>query len=293
MKPAGLRHRLEHSAFRLLHGAFRLLPHRLCRPLGGALGSAARVIDRQRRAVGLRNLEIALPDLDRPERRELVQRCYRNLGGSFADSLSVGRFDARQLCPRVSLEGWEHLEAAAASGRGVLLLTAHLGSWEVLGPVLASFKGPTEMVVRPSDNPLLERFVRRHRERLGNRSIYKRGAALKMFHSLKRGGRIIILIDQRVHPDEGLELPFFGRLTMTTPLPALLATRSGAPAVPLFCYPEPAGRFRVVAHPPIEPRGRGDEAVRELTARYLEAIESAIRARPEQWLWMHERWRIY
>jgi Kdo2-lipid IVA lauroyltransferase/acyltransferase len=109
---------------------------------------------------------------------------------------------------------------------------------------------------------------------------------------LRRGGTVGLIMDQRVRPGQGMVLPFFGQPALTTSLPASLSLRTGAPAVPLFAYPEPRGTYRVEALPAIAPEGEGEEAVARLTARYLAVIEAQIRAHPEQWLWLHRRWRL-
>lgn len=232
-----------------------------------------------------------MPQLDRPRRDALVRACFRHFGASLIDSISLGRFDAEGICKRISLEGWEHLEAARQDETGTLIVTAHLGNWELIGYALALYKGTTHVVARPTHNPLVERDLVRFRERFGNRTIYKRGAARKMLAALREGGRVAYVIDQRVHPNEGIETPFFGQPSFTSPLLAGLSLRTGAAVVPMFAYPEPPDRFRIVVEPPIEPVAEGPDPRRALTLRYLEVIEAAIRERPEMWLWMHERWR--
>ncbi|MCP4249361.1 MAG: lysophospholipid acyltransferase family protein, partial [bacterium] len=128
------------------------------------------------------------------------------------------------------------------------------------------------------------------RERFGNSTIYKRGAARGLSRAIRQGESIAILIDQRVHPNEGIEVPFFGHSAVTTTLLARLSLRHQLPVVPMFAFPRPWGRFLVAVRPPIHPAGTGDEAVAELTARYLAAVETEIRRQPELWLWQHERW---
>ncbi len=276
-------------------GLVRALPHRAARPIGAVLGDLGRRLDRRHPRVARYNLEVVMPELGPEERRNLIERCFRHFGSVLVDNVSLGRFDAVALCERLSLEGWSHLEAAESRERGTLVVTAHLGNWEIVGYALALYKGATHVVARPTGNRRLERDLVRFRERFGNRTIYKRGAARKMLAAIKRHERVAYVIDQRVHPNEGIETPFFGQTSFTSPLLAGLSLRTGAPVVPMFAYPEPPDRFQVVVHPPIEPPtdagGSDERAVLELTLRYLRVIEDAIRQRPEMWLWMHERWR--
>ncbi len=287
--------RVGWAASRGFRALVRALPHRAARPLGARLGDLGRRLDRRHPRVARYNLEVAMPELSPDQRRQLIAGCFRHFGAMLIDNISLGRFDPVGICERLSLEGWEHLEAAERQGLGTLIVTAHLGNWEIVGYALALYKGPTHVVARPTRNRLVERDLVRFRERFGNRTIYKRGAARKMLGAIKRRERVAYVIDQRVHPNEGIETPFFGQTSFTSPLLAGLSLRTGAPVVPMFAYPEPPDRYRVVVQPPIPPATASDssrdDAVRELTLRYLELIEDAIRERPEMWLWMHERWR--
>ncbi len=272
-------------------GLVRALPHRAARPLGALLGDLGRRLDRRHPRVARYNLEVVMPELSPDRRRQLIARCFKHFGSVLIDNISLGRFDPVGICERLSLEGWEHLDQAERRHRGTLIVTAHLGNWEIVGYALALYKGPTHVVARPTGNRLVERDLVRFRERFGNRTIYKRGAARRMLGAIKKLERVAYVIDQRVHPNEGIETPFFGQISFTSPLLAGLSLRTGAPVVPMFAYPEPPDRFRVVVHPPIWPDAAGDDATLEMTLRYLEVIERAIRERPEMWLWMHERWR--
>jgi KDO2-lipid IV(A) lauroyltransferase len=241
--------------------------------------------------VALDNLAAAFPELDESTRREMVRRCFRHFGGMVFDRLSMTRFDAEGICRRTTLNGWEHLLRAEAEGHGVLLLTAHFASWEMQGDPFSIYRGASYAVARPADNRHLDRWTRWLRGRFGVITVNRRGAGRKTMQALRNGGRVWILADQRVHPSEGIEVPFFDRPATTSTLAARLALRYGTPAVPIYCYPEPRGRFRIEVRPPIRPKGSGRDAVAALTARYVAATEEEIRRRPEMWLWMHNRWR--
>ena len=161
----------------------------------------------------------------------------------------------------------------------------------MLGDPVSLYRGPSHAISRPADNPYLDRKTRWLRERFGVITVDRRGAGRKALRALANGERVWILADQRVHPREGIALPFFGRPATTSTLAARLALRFTTPAVPIFCYPEPRGRFRIVVRPAIHPEGSGREAAASLTARYVAATEAEIRRAPELWLWMHDRWR--
>jgi Kdo2-lipid IVA lauroyltransferase/acyltransferase len=156
---------------------------------------------------------------------------------------------------------------------------------------------PIAPVVRPLDNPHLERELARRRTRFGNRLIAKHDAARDILRTLRENGTVAILVDQNVLPQEAIFVPFFGRLAATTPALALLQLKTEAAVVPAFVWPEGKGRYRLELGVPILPEEFRSpdldraQAVRRATARYMEVTEAAIRGMPEVWLWMHNRWR--
>lgn len=290
MKRRPFRHRLEYGLYLLLKGGLRSLPHSAARGFGRGLGWLAWRLDARHRRVAEQNLALALPELPEPERRRLAAACFRHFGAALCDAVSSTRFDAASLCPRLTLEGWEHVLSAEAHGRGVFVLSPHIGFWELVPAVIGLYAGEMHIVFRPPDNPHFDRELRAFRERFACVVVPKRGAARKMLEVLREAGRVGILIDQRVQPKEGIAVPFFGRPALTTPILARLSLRTGAPVVPIAVFPTPHGRYRFVARPPILPEGEGEEAVAALTRRYLEVAEEQIREHPEMWLWMHRRW---
>jgi KDO2-lipid IV(A) lauroyltransferase len=294
LKDAPVRHRIEQILYLTLKRFLRALPHEGARSFGRGIGRLAWWLDGRHRRVAERNMELALPEIGPAERRRLVRDCFRHFGAALCDAISSTRFDPVEICRRFTLEGWENLEAAVRRGRGVFILSAHVGFWELVPPVVALYRGAMSLVVRPADNPHLDHELRALRERFGNEVIPKRGAARRMLERLRAGGRVGILIDQRVQPHEGVAVPFFGRPALTSTVLARLSLRTGAAVVPVAAFPEPDGRYRLIARPAILPPegGTDDEAtVAALTRRYLEVAEEDIRAHPAQWLWMHRRWR--
>ncbi len=179
-----------------------------------------------------------------------------------------------------------------AAGR-VFVLTAHLGNWELLSLASRLTGIPASIVVRPLDAPVLDRVARKLRRATGVDIIDKREAVRPILKALRAGQMVAILLDQNATRRESVFVPFFARPTSTSRSIALLALRTGTPIVPLFIRREPDGSHRITCRAPIEPPRdlSGDEAVVELTARGTRAIEAAIRETPDQWLWMHGRWR--
>ena len=293
MKDAPVRHAVEYALFLPWHGLVRLLPHGASRRLGAALGALAYGVDRRRRRIARQNLAHALPEKSGAERERIVRACFRHFGAAFVDALSSLRFDLVELCRRTTISGMEHVVAAEARGRGIIFLGAHFGDWEIIHPTVARASGPIASVGRPPDNPHVAKIVERLRTRFGNRSLEKRGAVREMFRILKGGGRLGLLLDQRVRADEAIAAPFFGRPAWTSPIVARLAAKTGAAVVPCFGDHLPRGRYRVEFHPALHSDGREDpQATLELTTRCLAECESVIRAAPEKWLWLHDRWKL-
>jgi Kdo2-lipid IVA lauroyltransferase/acyltransferase len=286
----------ELVAFRAASGALAALPRPAARATARALSRWIVEALPRRRRVLRGNLAAAFPDASGAEIEALARASAEALGASFAEFLEVAGLSGAEIRRRIAVEGEEHLRAARSLGRGVFLLSAHLGGWE-LGAIRAGMLGePIAPVVRPLDNPLLERELSLRRTRFGNRPIAKREAARDVLRALRRRETVAILIDQNVLPREAVFVPFFGRLAATTPALARFQISTGAPVVPVFTWPEGGGRYRLVFETPIlaeEFQAEPDraEAVRRATARYMAVTEAAIRKNPSAWLWMHDRWR--
>jgi KDO2-lipid IV(A) lauroyltransferase len=291
MKNAPVLHRIEYALYDGVRRMISLLHHESARPIGALLGNVTWALAGSRRRTAVENLERVFPDLGSRRCRQLARQSFRHLGAMTCDAVSSFRFDEVDLCARLTVEGLEHLDAARAAGHGVLVMSAHLGTWEVAAYPVGLYREPMHVIGRPLDNPLLDRHLTSSRTRFGNATISKRGAARESIRVLRKGGVVGILIDQRVRPDEGIEVPFMGHDAITSPLLARLARKTGAPIVPLFGHLEPGGRYRVRFHQPLWPGDTPEADVLELTRQYLEVVEQQIRPHPQHWLWMHRRWR--
>ncbi len=288
---------LELAAFRLGAGFLALLPRRSAARLGAALVRIYARLGASRRRIALENLRAAFPETGEAEIARLACESAGWLGTAFVEFLQVSGMTEAEIRSRVRVVGEENLAAARARGRGVFLLSAHFGGWE-LGAIRAGLiDGPIAPVVRPLDNPHLERELARRRTRFGNRLIAKRDAARDILRAMRDGQTVAILVDQNVLPREAVFVPFFGRLAATTPALALFQLKTDAAVVPAFVWPEGGGRYRLELGRPIladefrSPELDRDESVRRATARYMEVTEAVVRAKPEAWLWMHNRWR--
>lgn len=269
------------------------LPRALGAWLGRRLGDVGYLAVGGRRRLALENLESAFPQLDEPARRRLCWRAYQHLGLTFVELCELWARPVDHFLARVTLEGLEHLKAAMTAHGRALLLTAHLGNWELL-PAASRLAGyGLAVVVRPLDSMPLNTLAERVRRRVGVELIDKRRALRPVLETLGRGHMVGILLDQNAARREGVFVPFFGRLASTSRSIAVLALRTGTPVLPVFTRREPGGLHRVTIHPPLPPPAANglEEAIVEFTARSTAAIEAAIREAPEQWLWIHNRWR--
>jgi Kdo2-lipid IVA lauroyltransferase/acyltransferase len=290
------RHAAELFLFRLAAGILTRLPGAARESLTRRLARLSLRFGRSRRHILFENLAIALPDLAPGEIERLARESVEAVGVGFVEFLELSELSEDQIRARVRVVGEDHLRAARARGKGVFLLSAHFGGWEIGAIRAGLIDEPIASVVRPLDNPLLERELARRRTRLGNRLIAKRDAARDILRALRQGGTVAILVDQNVLEREAVFVPFFGRLAATTPALALFQLKTGAAVVPSFCWAEGGGRYRLEFEKPIyaeEFRATSDrdEAVRKATARYTEVTEAVIRKAPAAWLWMHNRWR--
>ena len=291
---SALRNRIEHEAFRIARGLTGLVsPAGLAR-IGDGIGNLYSMLGGRRRKIIDFNLRLAYPEKSDEERRQLARSVTRHFGRSALDAIRIQRLRPEELLESVEISGWEHVDRATALGRGIFFLTAHLGSWEVAALVTGlKLEAGLSVVNRPLDNPYLEVELDRLRRLYGNQIFGKHNIAREILRQLKTGGGVGILIDQRVSEEQGVEVPFFGHPAWTHPILARVARKTGAPVVPTFALREAPGRYSLSYEEPLMVEGL-TEAEREdvpLTARYMAVLEVAIRERPDQWLWYHDRWK--
>lgn len=244
----------------------------------------------RRRRVTLDNLRRSLGGEQPADAlRQLGHRSFQHLGMNLVEGCRYFLRPTPVMLSRVRVEGGEHLRTAAAQGRGVLILTAHYGNWELLAAAHELIGLPLSIVVRPLDHPLLQDLATRFRRRSGAELIIKRQAVREVLQALRRRRMVGVLLDQNATRAEGVFVPFFGVPASTSKGLGLLALRTRAPVLPVFLRREPDGRHCLEVGAPVPPPP--DDDVIAFTARFNQAIETAIRRAPEQWLWMHARWR--
>jgi Kdo2-lipid IVA lauroyltransferase/acyltransferase len=283
---------LEVAAVRGLALLLALLPLGGRLAVGRALGRLFYALDRRHRTVALENLAAAYPSKDPAWCEGVARGSFEHLGRLLVEILGQGPHVAETL-PLCAIEGWDWLKKVEGEGRGYFLLSGHFGNWERIAHLQGALSSPLWMVARPLDNPYLEAFFARRRGSTGNRVVYKRNAIREVAKGLKAGKGIAFVIDQNFGEPGRVFVPFFGRPAATTPALGRLAVRFDAPVLPVFSYPEPGGRYRIVYGPPLQIPDTGDAEADalEVTAQATARIEEAVRACPTAWFWMHRRWR--
>ena len=284
---------IEYAAVRLLIGTLRILPRSISRSVGAFCGATAFYLLRRLRAVGQRNLQIAFPSMTVTDRERVLRAEYRQLGHHLAEFARMAGYNRPTIGNLITYDGLEHFERASSKGRGVLVLTGHLGAWELSSFFHSMMGFPMGMVIRRLDNPLVDRFVNAIRSMHGNRVLHKDDFARGLISEMKAGRTVGILMDTNMTPPQGTFVPFFGVAACTGSGLARIARRTGAAVLPGFLLEEPGGRYRLHFGKELEVDSTEDrewDAVAN-TARFTAVLEEYIRQFPEQWLWMHRRWK--
>jgi KDO2-lipid IV(A) lauroyltransferase len=289
---------LEYIVARSVLGSLSLMPRRMAVATAkGISGLAYRLLGGLRR-VGMRNLEIAFPEKTAKEREEILKGTFENLGrvlGETSQFMKVTPADIEAIVDfDLDDETRELYHRNKTEKRGFLITTGHFGNWELLVFAFAALHEPISYLARPIDNPLIEELTVRIRTRFGNRPINKTNSARLAIKILREGGILGMLADVNTHPKEGVFVPFFGVPACTTAGAALIALRADALIFPVFCiWDKEIGRYRFIHGRLIEPvrTGDRDRDVLETTAAYTAELERIYRQYPDQWMWIHKRWK--
>jgi len=283
---------LEYAAARIILSVVGALPLRQSIRLGQLFGRVAYRLAGELRRTGEINLRLAFPEKTPEERRELLKGCFESLGrvlglfSHFGDPIE-------SIMSVVEPIAVERLQAAK-KGRGVIFCTAHLGAWELTSFAVAHLGYPMSVIVRPIDNPKIEEMVDRYRTRTGNRTLDKFSAARSMVKTLRLGEFLGLLFDLNALENEAIFVNFFGVPASTNFMTAKLALRSDVPIIPVFApWDKTRQKFLLQVNEPIKFESSDDQEadVRELTTRLTQHFEDQIRRYPDQWLWIHKRWK--
>ena len=289
-----MRRRLE---FMLVWTVVKLLgwpSRRVARRIGALAGRVALLLTPRLRRVGDLNLRLAFPQKTAAERRQILRKLYRNLGWLLAEFCQMPGYTAQQAQSFIRYEGLEHYLAARDQGKGVLILTGHLGAWELSSFYHSLMGYPMSIVIRRLDNPLVDNLVNHIRCLHGNQVLHKDDFARGLLGSMRRGETVGILMDTNMTPPQGAFVDFFGHAACTASGMARVAMKTGATVLPGFLLWEEATqqyvlRFGAPLTLPTSENGEAD--VLAHTALFTKVIEDYIRQYPDQWLWVHRRWK--
>jgi Kdo2-lipid IVA lauroyltransferase/acyltransferase len=289
-----LKNNLIYYSARFLMALMALLPYAWMPPLGRLFGGIVFRLAGGERRKTLESLHTAFPDLGPNEARRLALAAWKNIGRNLFELVRWRNWSRGKILAQIArVEGWDNVEKAFQRGKGVFLVTGHLGNWELLGGYLGSHHRASAVAQQLYD-PRFDELINRFRiEKLGAIAMIKRGLALRgILQALKENQGLLVLCDQDTGQD-GVFAPFFGKLAWTQSGVARIAQKSGAALVPAFMVRGADGRFELHAEKEIKFPKSGDKEkdVLEATRRITEVIERYVRAYPDQWVWMHERWK--
>lgn len=283
-------------AARVTLAVFRILPRAAAVLILDLLAMLAFYLDARHRHIARVNLRIAFPELSRREHDHIARKSFCNTARNLLEVSRIPILTRESISALATYDpnfGLNNFEAARSKGKGILYLTGHFSSWELLPTAHALHGYPLSFITRPLDVAPLERYMLRVREAAGNRVISKRNSARQILRTLHAGASVGILMDQNTSLQEGLYAEFFGLPAATTSSVALFALRTEAPVLPGYLTPMRNGRYTIKFLPPIEPLRTGETArdIELNTRLFNEVFERIIREQPESWLWGHRRWK--
>lgn len=290
--------RIEYVAARTGLGLLGILPRSAAIRLSRWILKLLPLVMKGLQRTGMKNLEIAFPEKSIVEREEILSGTFENLGRVLGELSQVPKFTREKLAEMIDFElddeSRDLYARNKAEGRGVLITTGHLGNWELLVLGFAALYEPISYLARPLDNPKIDDMLNGRRTRFGNTPINKTNSAMMAIKILRDGGILGILSDVNAHPKEGVFVPFFGIQACTASGAAMLAIRSDSFIFPTFCvWDKHTRKYRFVHGKLLEPANTGDrkQDIVATTALYTAEIEKIIRAHPDQWMWIHKRWK--
>lgn len=287
-----LKHLIEYWFFRLIGVGVRLLPLRIVQRLGASAGELLYALG-FRKDVTVNNLRRAFPDWSEREIDQIARASFRNVGTALLEFLWFPRFQPASIREVARIENPELIKELLARGKGIILLTAHFGNWELLAQSMhVELELPLSIIVKPQSNPFVNRQINRWRTLWGNKVVPMGVAVREILRTLQEGGVVGIVADQSA-PKESIAVQFFGRDVPTYEGPAVFSLKTGAPMMIGFAIRQPDGtyRSRFEEVPTRDLNGYSETNVLELTRRHVAITEKYIRAHPHLWMWMHKRWK--
>ena len=287
-----LRYRIEWSALVILRMLVRILPPSVARACGALVGRGVMSIWPRRRSICRGNLSRAFPEWSSQRINSTTSDVFQNLGRTTFEILRITHSTSRRLTNLVDSPPLRVLEDVCAKGKGGLLVSGHIGNWELLAGWIRAMGFPLDVVVKPMRNPLSDAFYNQRRKELNLGIIHTQVATKGIVQAVRQKHLVAILADQYAGED-GVDVTFFGRKVSTPRGPAALSLKFGCPILSGIMVRTADGRFKVEIDPPLvhEPSGDHENDILEITQAFTARIENHIRRYPEQWLWTHRRWR--
>lgn len=287
-------HYLQYYLVLGLQSAVNILPAFASRAMGRLIGWLFHAVDKRHRIIALKNMDQAFGDSkSEAEKRRLTRMCFLHYGQAILETLRLSKIRPDNYTNFVELDGVERFHEGLEMGKGVILCSAHYGNWEIMNTVLGILDLPMSVMARPIDNPLVHDYLEKIRVRTGNRVIYKHKGMRRVLTSLKENRVVGIVNDQDVHDHNRIMASFFGRDAATTPAPAALAYKTGAPIITGYSEPLGNGRYALKYGPLIIPNTEADkdEEIMRLTEAINRRLEAQIEHSPHSWMWMHQRFK--
>jgi KDO2-lipid IV(A) lauroyltransferase len=288
-----IKHHLEYFMFSVVGVFVRMMPLQFLPKFARGVVRLASPLLLSRKRVALRNLRNAFPEKSERERERIAGESFVSVTTAFLELLWFPRLSRERLMEKVAIEKPEILAEAAARGKGVICMTAHFGNWELAGQTAAcAVNVPSYIIAKTQSNRLVDKKVNAWRTRFGAIVVPMGIAIREIIRALQNGGTVLMAADQTA-PKESIAIEFFGRAVPTFQGPAQFSLRTGAALVLIMLVRQANGNYRLLVEkvPGEDLKGCTDENVYELTRRQVRMTEDVIRKYPEQWMWMHKRWK--